>query len=110
MRWYPFETATAAPVTHDPELTKHILMDERISCIRRISRIALNPGYTVSQHSHTDDNELFYCIRGRITVSVDEEPVFMKDGDVLVIEPGEAHAVTGIAEPTELLYMRVAAK
>jgi quercetin dioxygenase-like cupin family protein len=110
MRRDSFETATEAPVTHDPELTKHILMDERVSCIRRISSISLNPGYTVSLHSHTDDNEVFYCISGGITVSVDEQAVILQEGDVLVVEPDEAHAITGIAEPTELLYMRVAAK
>jgi quercetin dioxygenase-like cupin family protein len=110
MREYLFDAARQAPVSHDPGLMKRVLVEEPVSCIRRISHITLNPGDTAKEHAHPDDHELFYCIRGLLTVSVSGESVTLKEGDVLVVDPGEPHSIVEVGAPTEILYMRVAPK
>lgn len=107
MRHYPFKASELTRVSHDPELFKRLLVDEPVSCIRSVSSITLGPGDTASEHSHPDDIELFYCVKGLVTVCGTSEPVKISEGDVLVIEPGERHSITEVAETTQLLYMRI---
>lgn len=109
MKLYTLEKAQEKPVSHDPGLKKRILVPEGIGAVKHISHITLKPGDTATAHSHTDASEVFYCVRGDIGFNVNGRPVLLKAGSCLVVEPGEEHAITGVASESEMLYMMVAA-
>ena len=104
MKLYPFRSAQVRAVSHDPQLKKRLFTEESISCIGNLSHIKLPPGSTARAHSHTGAYECFFCIRGRMVFSFGPREVTIGPGDLLVAEPGEMHAITGVIEETELFY------
>jgi mannose-6-phosphate isomerase-like protein (cupin superfamily) len=42
-------------------------------------------------HLHTQVHEVYLVARGSCSVRVEQETVYLKAGDVLIVEPGEAH-------------------
>ncbi|MBZ0221107.1 MAG: cupin domain-containing protein [Candidatus Methylomirabilis sp.] len=107
MRHYSLEGAPERPVSHDPELKKKILLEGPVSCVKRISHIVLEQGATASAHTHDNSSEVFYCVRGAITFSVMGEPILLKSGHLLVVEPGEEHAIVEVSAESEMVYMMV---
>lgn len=108
MQHYRLDTTPQTPVSHNPELTKKVLVKEGFSCVRHLSHIALRPGDTAFAHEHADAFEVFYCVRGRVVFAVSGHAVTITDGSCLVIEPGEVHSIEAVHEETELVYMLAA--
>lgn len=107
MRHYSLEGAPERPVSHDPELKKRVLLDEPVSCVKKISHIVLEQGATASAHTHEGSSEIFYCVSGAITFSVMGEPVLLRRGHLLVVEPGEEHAIVEVSAGSEMVYLMV---
>jgi len=97
----PYESAS-----HDPGLKKKVLTRGSLPYVRHISHIILKPGDSASEHSHTDDVEVIYCIRGDVEFVIKGESVSIKKGHLLFLEPGEIHSIPKVNEETELLYFR----
>ena len=95
----PFE-----PISHDPQLKKKVLTRNTIPHIKHISHASFPPGSTVSEHSHSDGAEVFYCIRGKAAFFINGQRAVIMEGHLLIIEPGELHSISEIREETELLY------
>ena len=95
----PFE-----PISHDPQLKKKVLTRNTLPYIKHISHAILPPGSAVSEHSHVDGAEVFYCIRGKAAFFINGETAIIMKGHLLIIEPGELHSIGEILEETELLY------
>ena len=95
----PFE-----PISHDPHLKKKVLTRNTLPYIKHISHATFQPGSTVSEHSHSDGAEVFYCIRGKAAFFINGETAVIMKGHLLIIEPGELHSISEILEETELLY------
>ena len=59
------------------------------------SELALSVGYAHAgidePHLHTRVHEVYLVARGSCSVRVEQETLLLQAGDVLVIEPGEAH-------------------
>lgn len=99
----PFE-----PVSHDPTLKKQVLAGEGIlRGIRNVSHIVLKPGSRVEGHSHDLGSEVFYFIRGRLSVEVAGRRIEISPGMLLIVEPYETHSFDHIEEETEMLYFFV---
>lgn len=107
MKHYTLETAPERPVSHNPELQKKVLFPEGVSCLRHISHIILKQGAFASAHTHADTTEIFYCVRGAITFSVDGKRALLLPGHLLVVEPGEEHAIVEVGAESEMVYMMV---
>ena len=107
MKHYTLDAAPERPVSHDPELKKRVLFPEGISCLRHISHIVLKAGSTASAHTHAETTEIFYCVRGAITLCVNHERTHLLPGHLLVIEPGEEHAIVEVPVESEMVYMMV---
>ena len=97
----PFES-----VSHDPGLKKKVLTRGSLPHIRHISHIIFQPGDSASEHSHADDVEVLYCIRGDAELIIRGKRVSIKKGHLLFIEPGEAHSIPKVNKETEFLYFR----
>ena len=52
---------------------------------------AVDPGFTSNEHSHADQEEIFYCVSGAGQCRVDGEVVDMGPGDVVYVPPGAMH-------------------
>lgn len=93
------------PVSHDPSLIKNLLLKEdELPGTRGLSHIVFRPGTVVGTHSHPEGREIFYCIRGRLSVTVAEREVQLSGGHCLMVEPGEPHSFHHVTEETELVY------
>lgn len=107
MKHYTLDAAPVRPVSHNPELKKKVLFPDGISCLTHISHIVLQPGATASAHSHAETTEIFYCVRGAIVFSVNGESAALLPGHLLVVEPGEEHAIAEVKGESEMIYMMV---
>jgi len=110
MKLFSLNTTPFEPVSHDPELKKKVLTRDAFPYVRHISHVILPSGSSMSEHSHSDDSEVFYCIRGNAVFSVNRKSIPVKKGHLLIIEPGELHSITKIIEETELLYFHTIPK
>ena len=64
MKLFSLDETPYEPVSHDPGLKKKVLTRGTLPHVKHISQIILQPGDSASEHIHTDDIEVFYCIRG----------------------------------------------
>ena len=46
------------------------------------------------EHLHKTMIEYFYVVRGTMIISINGQPVHMREDDLVVVEPGEPHVVT----------------
>lgn len=56
-------------------------------------------------HRHRTMAEYFLLLRGRLRLRVDDREFAMKQGDLIVVEPGEAHAVIHASRDSLLLLL-----
>jgi mannose-6-phosphate isomerase-like protein (cupin superfamily) len=103
MKLFSLNEIPYEPVSHDPGLKKKVLAKNTLPFVSQISHFILQPGTSVSVHSHSDYFEVFYCIRGTSVFLIKGENVPIKKGHLLIVEPGEPHAID-VIEETELLY------
>ena len=73
---------------------QHILEEsERIGPCRLFSRVILAAGSSIGVHSHSDDSEIFYILRGRGAAKHNGEDIVLKEGDVMMIGDGMSHGI-----------------
>jgi mannose-6-phosphate isomerase-like protein (cupin superfamily) len=53
-------------------------------------------GQTCPYHQHHVKHETFYVLKGQVRMIVDEAEKVLKEGDILVMPPGQRHAFTGM--------------
>ncbi len=104
MKLFSLDEIPFEPISHDPQLKKKVLARDPVSNVNRISHVVLPLGSSVSEHSHAAIAEIFFCIRGKSTFSVEGKSFSVRKGHLIIIEPGELHSITGVMEETELLY------
>ena len=56
-------------------------------------------------HLHKTMAEYFYLLSGEIRLRVNEETLELKSGDLVVVEPGEAHEVLAATPDARLLLL-----
>lgn len=58
-----------------------------------LKELFLRKGSESSLHYHESKEELFYIVKGRIKVQLDQEEEDLEPGDVLLISPGQRHQI-----------------
>lgn len=53
-------------------------------------------GQTCPYHKHATKHETFFVMKGQVRMVVDGEEKMLREGDVLVVPPGQHHSFTGI--------------
>ncbi|MFQ5585463.1 MAG: cupin domain-containing protein [Thermodesulfobacteriota bacterium] len=107
MKHYALDRTPFEPVSHDPSLQKRVLIRDSLPGIKGLSSIVLTPGDDVPVHHHHDAYEVFYVLRGRLLFAVNAEDLLLKQGECLVVEPGEPHSIDIVHEESELLYFKI---
>jgi len=107
MKLFSLNETPNEPISHDPQLRKKVIARNQLPCLKHISHVILPPGSKVSEHSHPDGAEIFYCIRGEAVFLIKGERFFIKRGHLLIIELGELHSIPEIIEETEMLFFYI---
>lgn len=68
--------------------------DECAGCITACNRIVLPPQSSIGYHSHIEDVEYYYIMKGKgIFYGADGQAVDAVEGDVCLIRRGESHGL-----------------
>ena len=82
-------------VLNNPAVTKRVMLRAgEVPHLGQLAQARFAPGETAGPHAHSDMSEIFFVEagRGRITVNGADTP--LEPGACVVVEPGEAHAIT----------------
>jgi len=52
-------------------------------------------GQMCPRHFHREKHETFFVVRGKLSVTLDDEELILNEGHTLAIEPGQTHSFTG---------------
>ena len=91
----------AEPVSHDPELTKQVLLRRGdLPHLTNFSRSRLPPGRSARAHAHAGMHEVFYVESGAGLMRVEGQEVTLGAGVCVAVRPGESHEIenTGASE------------
>jgi mannose-6-phosphate isomerase-like protein (cupin superfamily) len=53
-------------------------------------------GQTCPYHEHARKHETFFVVKGKVRMVVNDQEKILKEGDTLVMPPGDRHSFTGI--------------
>ena len=56
----------------------------------------VDDGQTCPYHRHDRKHETFFVMKGQVRMVVDGEEKILKEGDILVMPPGQRHSFTGM--------------
>ena len=71
------------------ELFKEGLLD--------IGLLLYAPGQVTPDHKHSDIDEIFYIISGQGTITINKEPMLIKEKDIIFSPHGETHGFQNTA-------------
>lgn len=60
---------------------------------RMCSKITLPPGSSIGEHPHVDDAEIYYVLKGELTVTDDGDTFLLHAGDGVFTAQGGKHSV-----------------
>ena len=61
-------------------------------------------GVSIGEHPHNPDAEIYYCLKGELTVSDNGTEKVMHAGDIMFIGGGQTHWAKNLSnEPVEML-------
>lgn len=87
---------TEEPNCHGGEGTlkfRRILEKEFQSHISFFDYTILPPGTTIGFHKHVDSEEVYFILKGKGMMRVDNEEVEVSDGDVILNPSGSSHGL-----------------
>ena len=83
----------------------HSFTDEELSSPTRVcATIVLEPGCSIGEHVHENEEEIFYIIEGTAKASDNGKEVILNAGDSLLTGGGEKHCIENIGETTLKLF------
>lgn len=85
--------------------TLHLLeADETMGKCNLCSHMTLQPGVSIGEHPHNPDAEIYYCLKGELTVSDNGAEKVMHAGDIMFTGGGQTHWAKNLSnEPVEML-------
>ena len=84
----------AEPVSHNPEITKQVLLRRGdLPHLTNLSRSRLLPGQTARAHDHADMHEVFLVESGAGLMRVGDQEFALAAGTCVAVEPGESHEI-----------------
>jgi quercetin dioxygenase-like cupin family protein len=69
--------------------------------------VSVPPGSSIPPHAHHASIEVYVVTRGECLLEVNDQTIDMWPGDIILMEPGDVHALTNRGqEPFELLVFK----
>lgn len=83
----------------------HILNREEMKGkVRLFAKIVLNPGCSIGLHEHVDEEEAYYILKGKGTVTDSGKTSTVEAGDVILTGDGGSHSIENTGdEPLEFI-------
>lgn len=74
------------------------LLAHRNSCIKNqsLAEARVEPGASTAPHYHPRAEEIYYVLRGRGRLRIEEESREVGPGDAIAIPPGRVHTITNV--------------
>ena len=73
---------------------------------RMFNHLILAPGYSIGEHRHEGDNEIFYFLKGSGVYNDNGTPVRVFPGDTAICNDGELHSLVNDGdEPLEFIAL-----
>jgi mannose-6-phosphate isomerase-like protein (cupin superfamily) len=95
MKVLPFLEADLKAVSHNPRITKRIVLTKgECGSISQLSQAVFPPGETAHAHSHEDMTEIFIVQSGRGILRIDKTRHELKPDVCAVVEPLETHEIS----------------
>ncbi len=92
MKYSDLAEVPAEPVSHNPEISKRVLMRRgELPHVNQFAQATLQPGQRASAHQHVDMWEVFHGVSGTGHLYVDSQSQEIRPGVCVVVEPGERH-------------------
>ncbi len=86
------------------EITHLFKEDELTGKARLVAKITINPGCSIGLHEHTNEEEIFYIIKGKGKINDNGTIKEVSVGDSILTGGGAAHSVENNGdEPLEML-------
>lgn len=60
--------------------------------------MTFEPGYSIGEHSHTENFEIYYVLEGKAKVTDDDEERILLPGDSEICANGHRHSIVNIGE------------
>jgi mannose-6-phosphate isomerase-like protein (cupin superfamily) len=60
------------------------------------AHVIVHPGESIGTHSHFDECEFYYILKGQAEVDDNGETAVLRSGDVLITRNGEHHALRNV--------------
>jgi oxalate decarboxylase/phosphoglucose isomerase-like protein (cupin superfamily) len=70
-------------------------------CLKNITYVSLaqlQPSLSYEPHEHSDHEEVYYIIRGKGSIIIENEEARFRDGDIIYIPPKSIHSITNDGE------------
>lgn len=82
------------PVSHNPEVKKKTIIKKgTIPHLSNFGYYTFTPDQVALGHTHSDLYEIFYVESGEGVFIIDKKSQLLKQGECIVVEPGELHQV-----------------
>jgi oxalate decarboxylase/phosphoglucose isomerase-like protein (cupin superfamily) len=75
--------------------------EPQFRCLKNITYVSLaqlQPSLTYERHSHSDHEEIYYIIKGKGSIVIENENARFRDGDIIYIPPKSTHSITNDGE------------
>lgn len=82
-------------VSHNPEITKRVLLGARdVPGLVYLSHARFAPGQATRAHAHRGMSEVFFVVSGEGRIEVDGRAQALAAGSCAAVAPGESHEIT----------------
>lgn len=80
-----------------------VVTEEKFQCLKTVTYVSLahlQPGLSYETHTHNDHEEIYYIIKGRGNIKVNEEVAEFRDGDTIYIPENKKHSIINDSDET----------
>ncbi|MGH2690363.1 MAG: cupin domain-containing protein [Actinomycetota bacterium] len=100
-------TTAEEPVSHNPLVTKRVLLRKgEVANLTQVAEATFPPGELAASHTHPDMHELFLCRSGEGRIVVEGTTHALAPGTFVACRPGESHEIRNTGtEPLVVLVV-----
>ena len=99
--------------TRSPGVDIQVLVEpeEIYDAGRLYARIIIAPGASLEHHTHIDEMESYFVLKGTCKIEDNDNIVYLKEGDVLVTPHDQGHSISNETdEPIEIIALIISCK
>ncbi len=100
----------ALPITAPDGSTIHEFLNPRNSVLQNqsLAQATLAPGQSTSEHLHPRAEEIYFILRGRGRMKIEETLFEVSEGDAIPIPPGQKHRIWNVMGRASWCFCAVA--